>query len=257
MTHPWFEGASAPRALAHRGFVPPDSEGVTENSFAAIAAADAAGATYVESDCRLTRDGKVVLFHDDTLERVTGDPRPIAFVTLAEMERLLGDRGGAVELAQALDAFPDLRFNLDVKTPAAAGPVGRAVARHSHRVLLTSFSDERRRAALAACRAAGGRAATSGGRTTIARTLGALATRSSGLVGRVLHGVDALQVPPRHRGVPVLSPRLIRAAHGAGVEVHVWTVNDPGEMRRLLDLGVDGIVTDRVDLALREISARP
>lgn len=257
MTHPWFEGAAVPRALAHRGFVPPDSEGVTENSFAAVAAAHAAGAQYVESDCHLTRDGRVVLFHDDTLQRVAVDPRPIAEVAFVELERLMADRGGIVELAQVLDAFPTMRFNLDVKAPAAAEPTGRAVSRHADRVLLTSFSDARREAALASCRAAGGHAATSAGSATIARTLAALITGSTALVRRALAGIDALQVPTRHRRVPIVTPRLIRAAHRLGVEVHVWTVNDPAEMRRLLDLGVDGIVTDRIDLGLRATRAQP
>ena len=255
MTHPWFEGTAAPRALAHRGFVPPDSEGVIENSFAAVAAAHAAGAQYVESDCHLTGDGRVVLFHDDTLQRVTGDPRPIAEVAFAELERLMLDRGGIVELGQALEAFPTLRFNLDVKAPGAAEPTGRAVARHSDRVLLTSFSDARREAALASCRAVGGHAATSAGTATIARALAALAIGSTALVRRVLTGIDALQGPTRHRRVPIVTPRLVRVAHRLGVEVHVWTINDPAEMRRLLDLGVDGIVTDRIDLGLRATRA--
>lgn len=257
MTHPWFEGSRAPRALAHRGFVPSDAEGVAENSFAAIAAAHAAGATYVESDCHLTADGHVVLFHDDTLERVTGDPRPVSEVPFAELERLMAECGGLTDLRQTLEAFPSVRFNLDVKASAAALPTGRAVARHADRVLLTSFSDARRRAALSACRDAGGWAATSAGTGTLARTLAAVASGAGALVRRTLRGVDALQVPMRHRGVPIVTGRLLRAAHRAGVEVHVWTIDDAAEMRRLLDLGVDGIVTDRVDVALREIGARP
>jgi glycerophosphoryl diester phosphodiesterase len=255
VTHPWF-APPAPRVLAHRGFVPPDAEAVVENSFAAIASAHAAGAAYVESDCHLTADGEVVLLHDADLSRLTGDPRPVTEVGLRELEELLGSRGGVVTLLQALEAFPTLRFNIDVKADAAAIPAGTIAARHAERVLLTSFSDTRRTTALEAARAAGGVPATSAGSRTIARVLGALATRSPTLVRRALRGVDALQIPERHSGIRILTPRLIDAVHRQGVEVHVWTVNDPADMTRLLDLGVDGLVTDRADVALAVVERR-
>ncbi|GAA2015303.1 glycerophosphodiester phosphodiesterase family protein [Microbacterium ulmi] len=254
MTHPWFEGSATPRVLAHRGLVTPDaaSHGIAENSFAAVAAAHAAGAVYVESDCHLTSDGTVILFHDDDLSRVTGDPRRIADVTERELFDLMATRGGLITLAQALDAFPTTRFNLDVKAANAAEPVGRIVAGHGERVLLTSFSDERRRIALDAAQRAGRgiRPATSAGTATIARLLSAVALRSRRLAARTLQSVDALQIPERHGSLRVLSRRLVDAAHENGVEVHVWTVDDPDDMRRLVALGVDGIVTDRADVAI-------
>ncbi|MBN9195870.1 MAG: glycerophosphodiester phosphodiesterase, partial [Microbacterium sp.] len=85
MTHPWFCATGTPRVLAHRGLVTPDAAtlGIAENSFAAVAAAHAAGATYVESDCHVTSDGVVVLFHDADLTRVTGDPRRLTEVSVA------------------------------------------------------------------------------------------------------------------------------------------------------------------------------
>jgi glycerophosphoryl diester phosphodiesterase len=244
--------------LAHRGLVTQDAaaHGVAENSFAAIAEAHGAGAVYVESDCHLTADGTVVLFHDDSLQRVTGDPRRIAEVTVRELEDIMGDRGGLATLAQALDAFPTVRFNIDVKADAAAEPTGRIVAPYADRVLLTSFSDRRRRTALAAAAAAGGTPATSAGRATIARTLAAVSARSRRLAARALSGVDALQIPERQRGVRILSRRLLDAAHRNGVDVHVWTVNDTDDMTRLLDLGVDGLVTDRADAALALVDTR-
>ncbi|MGB4779292.1 glycerophosphodiester phosphodiesterase family protein, partial [Microbacterium sp.] len=148
MTHPWFAASAAPRVLAHRGFVPPDADGVVENTLAAVAAAHAAGAMYVESDCHLTADGVAVLFHDERLTRVTGDPRPIAAIGHAELSRIMADRGGLLTVTDAFDAFPTMRFNIDVKAAAAAHPLGRIVAPHSRRALVTSFSDTRRRAAL-------------------------------------------------------------------------------------------------------------
>ena len=257
MTHPWFEGAATPRVLAHRGLVTPAgaAQAVVENSFTAVAAAHAAGCHYIESDCHLTADGVVVLFHDADLTRVTGDPRPVSDVTAAELEKLMAPHGGLITLQQALDTFPAVRFNLDVKAPAAATPVGILVAPHSDRVLITSFSDDRRREALAAASRAGPgiRPATSAGTATITRLLAALTARSDRLVRRALAGIDAVQVPERHRRLRILTPRLIAAAHRHDVEVHVWTVNDPESMRRLVAMGVDGIVTDRADTALQTL----
>jgi len=255
VSHPWFAAASTPRVLAHRGFVPRDADGIAENTVAAFAAAHAAGATYVESDCHLTADGVVVFFHDDDLRRVTGDPRAIAEVRHSELEQIMADRGGLATTTEVLDAFPTLRFNLDVKAAAAAQPVGRAIAPHADRVLLTSFSDARRRRALDAARHLGGEPATSAGRGTMVRVLLALATGSQALVTHALRGVDALQVPERQGPLRIVTPRLLRAAHAAGVEVHVWTVNDRVDMDRLLDLGVDGLVTDRADIALAAVAA--
>lgn len=253
--HPWFTASATPRVLAHRGLVTAQAaaEGMAENSFAAVAAAHAAGVAYVESDCHLTADGTVVLFHDADLSRVTGDPRALSEVTAAELEDLMGDRGGLITLAQALDAFGSLRFNIDVKADAAAVPAGEIVAEHADRVLLTSFSDRRRRTALAAAAAAGGTPATSAGSRTIAAVAAAVAAGVRPAARRLLRDIDALQVPERRGRVRVLTPRLLEVAHEAGVEVHVWTVNDADDMHRLTGAGVDGIVTDRADVAMAAI----
>lgn len=257
--HPYFVG-DPPRVLAHRGLVTPDAaaRGVVENSFAAVAEAHAAGVVYVESDCHLTADGEVVLFHDADLTRVTGDPRALADVRLHELEELMSERGGLLTLTQALESFPDVRFNLDVKAAAAAVPVGRLVAAHAERVLVTSFSDDRRREALAAAQRAGARMrpATSPGSATVARLLAAVTVGLGSVARRLLTDLDALQIPEQQGPVRVVTPRLLRAAHAAGVEVHVWTVNAPADMRRLLDLGVDGLVTDRADVALSVVNGR-
>ncbi len=251
MTHPYFADAATPRVLAHRGL---DLGGESiENSYAAVEAARDVGALYVESDCHLTRDGQVVLFHDDDLSRVTGDPRKVADVGTSELADLMEDRGGLITLRMALADFPDTRFNLDVKAAAAAAPVGELVARHGARVLLTSFSDARRRVALEAARRAEPAAiapATSAGRGTMVSLLAALAMRSERAVAASLRDIDALQVPERQGPIRIVTPRLLEAAHRHGVEVHVWTVNDPADMTRLVALGVDGIVTDRADVAI-------
>ena len=256
MTHPWFAATATPRILAHRGLVPHDAEGVVENTVAAFAAAHAGGAVYVESDCHLTADGVPILFHDEDLNRVAGDPRRIADVRFVELEQIMASRGGLLTVGGALQTFPTLRFNLDVKVATAAAPVGAAIARYADRVLVSSFDDRRRRAALAAARAAGGEPATSAGRTTIVQALLAVSSRSRRAVRHALAGIDALQIPERQGPVRIVTPRLVDAAHEAGVEVHVWTVNDTADMTRLLDLGVDGLVTDRADAALKVVAAR-
>lgn len=257
MAHPFFEGPT-PRVLAHRGLTTGEHEHA-ENSLAAVAAALSAGVRYVESDCHLTRDGEVVLFHDDSVERVTGDPRLVADLTLRELEALMLDHGGLLTLRDALDGFPDARFNLDAKAAAVTEEMGRLIAPCADRVLVASFSDDRRRAVLEACARAGAEQlpATSAGTATIARVLAAVAGGSKALTARALRGTDALQIPRRHGMLPVLTDRLIRHAHAAGVEVHVWTINDPDEMRELVSRGVDGIITDRADAALEALDEPP
>lgn len=259
MAHPYLNGGPAPRVLAHRGFVSQSdaSRGVVENSRAAITAAVAAGATFVESDCHLTADGRVVLAHDPDLSRVLGDPRNVTSVTHAEFAELMRGRGGLLTLDEALDEFPQTRFNIDVKAESVTGPAGRIIGRHGERVLLTSFSDSLRlRALRAADGVPGVRPATSPGRARLVRILISIRVGSRALIGRSLAGLDALQIPERHGRIQVLSPRLIEAAHTHGVEVHVWTVNDPARMVELVERGVDGIITDRYDLAVAALTPR-
>lgn len=252
MTHPYFEKAEHPRIFAHRGLITAAGEasGIWENSAAAFAAAHAAGVEYIETDCRITADGDVVLFHDATLQRLTGDARPVAEVSTRELAAIFADHGGLLSVADALDTFPRTRFNIDVKTADAAVPLGSVLADHTHRVLVTSFSDSNRRATLASVLRAGAEIppATSGGSRSIAalRALSMMHLPAA----RVLRGIDALQIPERQGPVRVLTPALLHAAHRQGTEVHVWTVNDVDVMRRLIAAGVDGIVTDRADVAI-------
>ena len=257
MTHPYFTGSRHPRVLAHRGLAAAgEDSSVWENTAGAFAAAHAAGVEYIETDCRVTADGDVVLFHDETLERLLGDPRPVDDIRTFELAELLAPHGGLLTVAEALTGFPEVRFNIDVKTDAAAVPVGAIVAPHAHRVLLTSFSDARRRRAVDAAVAAGAavRPASSGGRGTIIalRLLAALHLSPA----RVLRDVDAVQIPERQGPIRVFTASLVRAAHRAGVEVHVWTVNSTDDMRRLVAAGADGIVTDRADAALKALASR-
>ncbi|MGW8483703.1 glycerophosphodiester phosphodiesterase family protein [Microbacterium sp. NPDC055903] len=258
MTHPYFSGARHPRVFAHRGLALSDdkdpSSSVWENTAAAFAAAHAVGAEYIETDCRLTADGDLVLFHDETLDRLFGDPRPVSAVRTRELAGLLAPHGGLLTVADALEAFPTSRFNIDVKSDEGAGPAGRAVAKHTSRVLLTSFSDARRRRAVAAALDAGAalRPAASGGRRTIASVRATSALRLPAMTA--LREVDALQIPLSAGVLPIFDGALVRSAHRHGAEVHVWTINDAATMTRLVTAGADGIVTDRADVAIEVLA---
>lgn len=259
MTHPYFVGSRHPRIFAHRGLPSPATDrdpAVWENSAGAFAAAHSVGAEYIETDCHVTSDGRLVLFHDENLRRLCDDPRSVSEVTHRELSERFADHGGLLTVEEALASMPETRFNIDVKTDAAVAHIGPAVAAHTSRVLLTSFSDARRRRAMQEVRHAGAEQApaVSPGRRTISALLAASALRLGPAVARVLREVDALQIPLSHGPVKVLSQRLLRHAQASGVEVHVWTINDPAQMRSLVDLGVDGIVTDRADLAVQALS---
>ncbi|WP_337006214.1 glycerophosphodiester phosphodiesterase family protein [Microbacterium sp. LB12] len=258
MTHPYFSKTRHPRVLAHRGLITAAGEdsGVWENSAAAFAAAHAAGVEYIETDCQVTADGDVVLFHDATLTRLVDDPRAVREVRTRELRAMFADHGGLLTVGEALASLPDVRFNIDVKTDAAVSPLGPILVDDTHRVLVTSFSDANRRATVSSVLRAGAslRPATSGGSRTIASLRALSALRLS--PARILRDIDALQIPERYGPLTVLTPALLKAAHRFGVEVHIWTVNDPADMARLVAAGADGIVSDRADVALKTLSPR-
>ncbi len=230
--------------MAHRGF---SLDGL-ENSAAAFRAAVELGFTHLETDVHTTADGVILAFHDDTLDRLTDRTGRIAELSSAELAEVrIRGRAPIPRLDDLLDEFPNARFNIDVKTVQSIQTLADAIERHGahHRVLVTSFSDRRRRAVL---RLLSRPVASSAGIviTVVFKVFGAILPGT--LLRRILHDVHALQVPERYGVVRVVTPRFLRRAHGLGLEVHVWTVNDPARMIRLLDLGVDGLVTDRADL---------
>lgn len=237
--------------LAHRGL----AIEAPENSLLAFAKALAAGVTHLETDVQVSVDGVAVLSHDPDLFRLTGRHVRIDQLTAAELGRIdLGEGQNFTTLAAALDAFPDARFNIDIKAAGAALPTVEAVraARAEHRVLIGSFSNARR---LAVVRRLPGVATSVSSRgAVIATWAGALGVPA--LSRWALRGVQAVQLPDRILGVRTTSSRVIAAFHAANVEVHIWTINDPAVMTRLLDAGVDGLVTDRADLALEVLARR-
>ncbi|MBM7472302.1 glycerophosphodiester phosphodiesterase family protein [Subtercola frigoramans] len=234
-----------PRILAHRGLALDQPE----NTLSAFRAAVDAGADYVELDVHASRDGEAIVAHDPTLTRLLGRDDHIAGLSAAYLRSLdLGDGAGFQTLGDVLEALPLTRFNIDIKALAAVGPTVRAVKATGavDRVLITSFSEKRRRAAV---RRLPGVATSASARGFVLALLASKAGLTS-MVRHVLRAVDAVQVPERALGLRVTTPKVLASIHAAGVEMHVWTVNDPSVMRELLQLGVDGLVTDRADLGL-------
>ncbi|MEV0628704.1 glycerophosphodiester phosphodiesterase family protein [Nonomuraea wenchangensis] len=242
-----------PLAFAHRGGA---AEGA-ENSVAAFERAVGLGYTYLETDAHATADGVLLAFHDHTLDRVTDQRGRISELPYRAVRRARIAGVHEIPLMEdLLGTWPEARFNIDVKEAAAIAPLAEAVRRTNayDRVCLTSFSDER----LVLAKAAMGRDVCSALGPRGVAALRAAATTSG--YGRLLTrlsraGVPCAQVPVGFRGLRVTTDRLIRTAHAIGMQVHVWTVNDPARMERLLDLGVDGIMTDNVT-GLREVLTR-
>ena len=234
-----------PRFLAHRGL----ALDVPENTIDAILRAEKAGAAYIETDVRSTSDGVAVLFHDETLERITGKKLPISELDSEALKYI--DLGGGARiptLYQALVEFPRLRFNIDVKSADAITATALAVndAGAEHRVLVTSFSERRRSRAVK-------KLANVVSSASAPRFIAILVAAKCGAVPVVkffARGLVAVQVPRRSGVIEVITPRVLATLHEAGLEVHVWTINSPAEMVELIGMGCDGIVTDRIDVAV-------
>lgn len=239
--HPFLAGGH-PLALAHRG----GALECTENSPEAFQRAARMGFRYVETDVRATRDGVPVVFHDKRLDRTTDRVGEVARCRVRDvLGAHLRNGESPMDLPQALERFPDLRFNVDVKSDDAVGPFLQAVsaARAWDRVCAASFSSARLRRLR---HLAGPRLATSMGTAEVVSLVLGL--------GRIPPACSA-QVPRTRALLPVVSARFVRAAHARGLQVHVWTVDDAPTMASLLDLGVDGLVTDRPSV-LREVLQR-
>ena len=246
-------GLDQPRsvlAFAHRGGAfHPEIEGL-ENTLAAFAHAVELGYHYLETDVHTTSDGVLLAFHDRALDRVTDRSGAIETLRYDEVAgALIGGREQVPTLERLLESFPTARFNIDLKADAAVAPLAELITAHGahDRVCVGAFSTRR---VAAFRRLVGPRVATSCPPVPAALTRFAPAqwlvdvlTRGNG---------DVLQVPHRRGRVTVVTETFLRRAHASGRPVHVWTIDDAGEMHHLLDLGVDGIMTDRTDV-LREV----
>ncbi len=226
-----------PLALAHRG----GGEPGLENTLAAFQDAVDLGFRYLETDVHATSDGHLVAFHDDVLDRVTDRQGAIGAMTWDEVARARIAGAEAVpHIDDVLAAFPDTRINIDVKSDAAVAPVIRLLGRAglAERLCIGSFDDRR----LSAIREARPDVCRSAGPREVVRLK--LRSRARSLDRLLPVDADCVQVPVRQGRLTVVDERFIATCHEAGLQVHVWTINDAEEMRRLLDLGVDGIVSD-------------
>jgi len=234
-----FLDGPTPVAMAHRG----GAIEHLENTRPAFEACVALGYRYLETDVRVSVDGELVAFHDPTLDRVTDRSGRVDTLPWRELqEALIGGREPIVRLEDLLGAWPDVRFNLDIKAAGVLAPLARAVRRLdiADRICLGSFSDAR---IAAARRIFGPEVCTSlGPRGVAALRLSSYSPRAAGLV-RIEAG--CAQVPLSLGGRPLVDERFIAAAHARSLQVHVWTVDSAAAAAEMLDLGVDGVMTDR------------
>lgn len=242
-----------PVALAHRGgALFPANDGI-ENSLRAFQNAVGMGYRYLETDVHCSADGVVYAFHDDNLGRLTGDSSAIGDLSSHTIDQArLGGREPIPRMGDLLDALPEARFNIDIKADAAVDPTLELIEsrRAVDRVCFASFSHDR----LLRIRARLPHAASSMSPREVAwLKLGPnAAARSYG----VIRGAVCAQVPHRQGRITVVTRRFVERVHTLGMQVHVWTIDDPAEMNQLLELGVDGLVSDRIDVLKDVLSAR-
>lgn len=250
--HRYFDGPFV--ALAHRGGAALPANIGRENTLHAFGEAVELGYRHLETDVHATRDGVLVAFHDDRLDRVTDAAGLLAELPWSEVSQArIHGLDPIPTLAEVLDTFPDTRINIDIKAHGAIAPLVTELTRHRalDRVCVGSFSGRR----LALFRSLAPAVATS------VSPAGVAWTAYAPLLPRVLNDPGlAFQVPVdwpvRGHRLPVVTEAMVARAHGAGKHVHVWTIDEPAEMHRLIDLGVDGLVTDRPDLLRTVLTER-
>jgi glycerophosphoryl diester phosphodiesterase len=245
---PYFDHP-VPLPMAHRGGALYGPNVGLENSLRAFVNAVELGYRYLETDVHATRDGVVYAFHDRTLDRVTDGVGRIADLRDSDVRAArIGGREPVPTLAELFEELPEARFNVDVKEDSAVDAVVDLIERtKTHdRVCLAAFATARIRRLR---RRLGPRVATSMGTAEVAGLrvpLGAVQRLAAG------DGATCVQVPRRAGPVRLTTPTFVDGAHRRGLQVHVWTVNSAAEMTALLDIGVDGIITDRID-TLRDV----
>lgn len=266
MGHPYFD-LPTPIVMGHRGA----SGELPENTLPAFARAIAQGAAILETDAHLTQDGEVVLSHDPEVDRTTEGSGAIEAHTLVELQRLdagyrfspdrevsFPHRGQGIRIAklrEAFDEFPGIHFNIEIKqnSPVLIDAVVRMVgeAGRAETTLLAAASDDTMAALRLRLEETGLRCAMGAATGDVVRFVRAAAEN-----GTPPPEPMALQIPPTFGGDPLVTAELVEFAHRHGVQIHVWTINDEDEMHRLLDLGVDGVMSDFPGLLRRVVDER-
>lgn len=261
--YPYFRGGEF-LPFAHRG----GSLRFPENTRASFEGAMKLGFRHIETDVHLSADGHLVIFHDASVERVTNGRGAVASMTLAELRKLdtgyhfspgdgsLPYRGKGLTVMTLEEAFllsPDLYFNVEMKgnsLPLADALCAFISAHGVHERVLAAAADDRLTQRFRSV--AGERVPTSPGVAGITRFWAAARV---GLHRRLRLPFQALQVPIHHGMLPVVTPRFVEAAHEVGIAVHVWTIDDPTQMRWLRSIGVDGIMSDRPEVLQQTVYA--
>jgi glycerophosphoryl diester phosphodiesterase len=241
-----FLDADGVLAFAHRG----GASDAPENTMPAFQHAVRLGYRYLETDVHLTADGALVAFHDDVLDRVTDRTGAIADLPWTEVSKARVDGREPIPLmAELLAAFPDVRINIDPKHDASVDALARVIldARAVDRVCVGAFSDDR----LARVRELV---------PGICTSLGPLGILALGQAAKgEQHGeipAPCAQVPTRFGDTEIVTAAFVEEAHRRSMQVHVWTIDDADEMERLLDLGVDGLMTDRPSVLKQVLESR-
>lgn len=261
---PYLQG-DRPLVLAHRG----GADLAPENTMAAFQNAVDLGVDILELDVHTTADGTVVVIHDESVDRTTDGTGAVHDSTLADLRQLdagydfspdngqtfpfRGQGIGIPTLEEVFAAFPDMRINIEIKQsdPPIEAAVLEVIERAGaqQRVLVGSEYDD----VMARFRSLAPDIATSAATNEVRNFYLAQLLRVSAIYRPL---ADAFQVPEYSGSTHVVTPSFVDAAHHHGVKVHVWTVNDAETMQRLLDIGVDGIITDRPDVALEVVGAQ-
>lgn len=224
-----------------------------ENSLSAFRRAASEGYHYLETDVHATSDEVVVVHHDPVLDRTTDSSGAVAALPWRTVQQArIGGREPIARLDELLEELPDALLNIDVKAESAIDPLIATLRRTNsfHRVCVASFSEGR---LTRVRKRAGDALLTSMGIRAIARLWASARMPTALFRGRYQR---IAQVPVRHGRVTVVDRKLITAARQRGIEVHVWTVDDPAQMHELLDLGVDGLMTDRPDVLKQVLTER-
>ncbi|MGO9784509.1 MAG: glycerophosphodiester phosphodiesterase family protein [Streptosporangiaceae bacterium] len=237
---------SLPIAFAHRGGAAHEPE----NSWAAFEHAIGLGYTHLETDARATADGILLAFHDRTLDRVTDRTGRIAQMPYRDVTAArIGGTEPIPLIEDLLGAWPELRFNIDLKDVPAIRPMMDVLRRTRawDRVCVTSFSARRLHAARVLLDRPVCMALSPAGIAAL-RLTGGLPWARGALAERLAQaGVHCAQIPGRMATAP-----FIHKAHAAGLQVHVWTLNRREDMEHALDLGADGVMTDET-VMLRDL----
>ena len=244
--HPFFKGHSF-YGFVHRG----GDEEKTENTLEAFQYSSDLGFVFMETDVQLTSDGKVVIFHDNDLKRIAGLNKKVSDLSFKKIKEIDLIHGGRIpSLEETLSSFPNLRFNIDIKVDSAVDETIKIVKNFNafNKVCLAAFSSKRLRRIRELTNSD---LCSSMGQAEIVRLL----LSSYGLNFRASPGLCA-QVPVSQFGIPIVTKRFIKKIHDLNKLIHVWTIDETQEMYRLIDLGVDGLMTDKPTVLKEALVAR-